>query len=267
MVAANYTGKMMSGCSACGENNPERAKFCLRCGATLETGSAGEVEERKVVSVLFCDLVGFTARSEQVDPEDVRAILRSYHGRVRTEIERFGGTLEKFVGDGVMAVFGAPVAHEDDAERAVRAALRILQTIEQVNEQDELDLSVRIGVNTGEAVVAIGANPARGDAMVSGDVVNTASRLQGVAPAGGVVVGEVTQRATKAFVEYQQLAAASLRGEADPVPVWQAVGLRSRFRDRGRAAPGGHRSSVAIPTSCSSARRSSARSESPRSSS
>lgn len=219
----------MIGCPVCGESNPERAKFCLHCGAALEEGIAGEVEERKVVSVLFCDLVGFTARSEQVDPEDVRAMLRSYHGRVRTEIERFGGTLEKFVGDGVMAVFGAPVAHEDDAERAVRAALRILETIEQVNEQDDLDLSVRIGVNTGEAVVAIGANPARGDAMVSGDVVNTASRLQGVAPAGGVVVGEVTQRATKAFVEYRQLAAASLRGKADPVAVWQAVGLRSGF--------------------------------------
>jgi class 3 adenylate cyclase/tetratricopeptide (TPR) repeat protein len=220
---------MMIGCPACGENNPEHAKFCLRCGAALEAGIAGEVEERKVVSVLFCDLVGFTARSERADPEDVRAILRPYHARVRTEIERFGGTLEKFVGDGVMAVFGAPVAHEDDAERAVRAALRILETLEQVNEQNDLGLAVRIGVNTGEAVVAIGANPARGEAIVSGDVVNTASRLQGIAPVGGVVVGEVTQRATKAFVEYRQLPAASLRGKADLVAVWQAVGLRSRL--------------------------------------
>ena len=118
----------MQVCPACGEENPERARFCLACGAALaEVPAAGE--ERKVVSVLFVDLVGFTDRSDRADPEDVRATLRPYHERVKADIERYGGTVEKFIGDAVMAVFGAPVAHEDDAERAVRAALRILETI------------------------------------------------------------------------------------------------------------------------------------------
>jgi class 3 adenylate cyclase len=136
-------------------------------------------EERKVVSVLFVDLVGFTAASETVDPEDVRARLRPYHARVKQEIERFGGTVEKFIGDAVMAVFGAPVAHEDDPERAVNAALRLIAAIDELNEtQPDLELSVRAAVNTGEAVVTLGARPAEGEAMVAGAVVNTAARLQ-----------------------------------------------------------------------------------------
>jgi class 3 adenylate cyclase len=136
-------------------------------------------EERKVVSVLFVDLVGFTAASETVDPEDVRARLRPYHARVKQEIERFGGTVEKFIGDAVMAVFGAPVAHEDDPERAVNAALRLIAAIDELNEtQPDLELSVRVAVNTGEAVVTLGARPAEGEAMVAGAVVNTAARLQ-----------------------------------------------------------------------------------------
>src|SRR6058998_911270 len=124
-------------CPSCGEENPERAKFCLECGAPLdEAAPAPALEERKVVSVLFCDLVGFTATSEQADPEDVRARIRPYHARLRSEIEGYGGTVEKFVGDAVMAVFGAPVAHEDDAERAVRAGLVILEAIAELNEAD-----------------------------------------------------------------------------------------------------------------------------------
>ena len=118
-------------CPACGEENPERARFCLACATALaEAPPAGE--ERKVVSVLFVDLVGFTDRSDRADPEDVRATLRPYHERVKADIERFGGTVEKFIGDAVMAVFGAPVAHEDDAERAVRSALRILDSIDEL---------------------------------------------------------------------------------------------------------------------------------------
>jgi Adenylate and Guanylate cyclase catalytic domain len=117
------------------------------------------------VSVLFCDLVGFTAASEAADPEDVRARLRPYHTRLRSDIEAYGGTVEKFVGDAVMAVFGAPVAHEDDAERAVRAALTILEAIAELNEADPvLALQVRIGINTGEAVVVLGAKPEEGEA-------------------------------------------------------------------------------------------------------
>ena len=139
------------------------------------------------MSVLFCDLVGFTAASEAADPEDVRARIRPYHARLRQEIERYGGTVEKFIGDAVMAVFGAPVAHEDDAERAVRAGLRILEAIEELNEADPaLSLQVRIGINTGEAVVALGARPEEGEGIVTGDVVNTASRLQGAAPVDGI---------------------------------------------------------------------------------
>ena len=128
-----------------------------------------------------------------------------YHARLRAEIERFGGTVEKFIGDAVMAVFGAPVAHEDDAERAVRAGLRILEAIAELNETDPSSLAVRVGINTGEAVVALGASPEQGEGLVTGDVVNTASRIQGAAPVGGVAVGETTYRATSQVFEYEQL--------------------------------------------------------------
>src|SRR5437867_11826955 len=146
-------------------------------------------EERKVVSVLFADLVGFTARSDHADPEDVRATLRVYHELLKREIERYGGTVEKFIGDAVMAVFGAPIAHEDDAERAVRAALRILEAIEELNaERPGLGLQVRIGINTGEVVVSLGARVEEGEGVVAGDVVNTAARLQSAAPVAGIAV-------------------------------------------------------------------------------
>ncbi|HJW64203.1 MAG TPA: adenylate/guanylate cyclase domain-containing protein, partial [Actinomycetes bacterium] len=177
--------------------------------------------------MLFCDLVGFTARSDQADPEDVGALLRPYHLRLRTEIERLGGTLDKFIGDGVMAVFGAPVAHEDDPERAVRCALGMLAAIAQLNQaRPALDLAVRVGITTGEALVRPDA--AQQTEGVVGDVVNTASRLQGVAPAGGVVVGEATFRATSRLFDYQELGAVPVKGKADPVPVWRLLGARGR---------------------------------------
>src|SRR6266567_7397680 len=157
-------------CSACGQENPPQARFCLACGTELGTAtSATPREERKVVTVLFADLVGFTARAEKMDPEEVRALLAPYHARLRSELELFGGTVEKFIGDAVMALFGAPIAHEDDPERAVRAALSIR---DWVREQEE-ELQVRIAVNTGEALVALGARPEAGEGMASGDVVNT----------------------------------------------------------------------------------------------
>ena len=153
----------MTVCANCGKENPEGFAFCGYCTAPLVAQPTRLVEERKIVSVLFCDLVGFTAASEHQDPEDVRARIRPYHARLRQEIERYGGTVEKFVGDAVMAVCGAPVAHEDDAERAVRAGLSILEAIADLNEADpELGLHVRIGINTGEAVVAVGARAERG---------------------------------------------------------------------------------------------------------
>jgi class 3 adenylate cyclase len=162
----------------------EPRRLCLRgsCAASLaEQPPSRALEERKIVSVLFSDLVGFTAASEQQDPDDVRARLGPYHARLRQEIERYDGTVEKFVDDAVMAVFGAPVTHEDDAERAVRAGLRILQAIEELNEADpELGLQVRVGINTGEAVVALGAHPsrARGSSPATSSTPLRASRAQ-----------------------------------------------------------------------------------------
>ena len=220
----------MPACPKCGEENPERARFCWACGTAIEEAPRSRAEERKIVSVLFVDLVGFTAASEQADPEDVRARLRPYHARVKLEIERFGGTVEKFVGDAVMAVFGAPVAHEDDAERAVNAALRILDALIELNEEHPgLELSIRGAVNTGEAMVTVGARPAEGEGFVAGDVVNTAARLQQSAPVGGIVVGETTYRATKDLFEYEPLEAVAVKGKAESLPLWQAIAPRRRF--------------------------------------
>jgi class 3 adenylate cyclase len=200
------------------------------CGTSLLQPARPTAMERKVVTVLFCDLVGFTARSDKADPEDVQARIGPYHARLRTDIEQFGGTVEKFIGDAVMAVFGAPVAHEDDAERAVRAGLTILDAISDLNEEDAgLDLQVRVGIETGEAVVSLGARPERGEGIVTGDVVNTASRLQGAAPVNGVVVGEGTFAATKDVFDYEALMPVMLKGKASPVPLWHATSARARF--------------------------------------
>jgi class 3 adenylate cyclase/tetratricopeptide (TPR) repeat protein len=217
----------MPRCAVCGQDNPESFRFCGACGASLTAPARAHAEERRLITVLFCDLVGFTARSDRADPEDVGALLRPYHARFRAEIERLGGTLDKFIGDGVMAVFGAPVAHEDDPERAVRCALGMLAAIEELNQaHPTLDLAVRIGITTGEALVRLG--PGQQTEGVVGDVVNTASRLEGVAPVGGVVVGEATFRATGRLFDYQELAPAKVKGKAHPVPVWRLQGARSR---------------------------------------
>src|ERR1700712_3229863 len=175
-------------CHACDAENPEGASFCLRCGAAL-AGASLPRDERRIVTVIFVDLVGFTARAESLDPEEVRAVLTPYHDRVRREIESFGGVVEKFIGDAVMGIFGAPLAHGDDAERAVRAALEIRDRIDGVAGGE---LQIRIAVNTGEAIVSLGPRPALGESMVAGDVVNTAARLQAAAPVNGIVVGEKT---------------------------------------------------------------------------
>ena len=208
-------------CLSCGEENPERARFCLSCGDALEAAvPAGE--ERKVVSILFVDLVGFTGRSDRADPEDVRATLRPYHERVKADIERFGGTVEKFIGDAVMAAFGAPVVHEDDAERAVRSALRILDTIEELRDEG-LEIAVRAAVTTGETVVVLGARPERGEGIVTGDVVNTAARLQSAAPVGSVLVDESTMNATEHAIAYERHESVQAKGKAEPVPAWRAL--------------------------------------------
>jgi class 3 adenylate cyclase/tetratricopeptide (TPR) repeat protein len=219
----------MAVCPNCGEDNPGKARFCMVCATRLEQTPQPQAEERKVVSVLFVDLVGFTARSHDADPEDVRAALQPYHQRLKREIEIFGGTVEKFIGDAVMAVYGAPVSHEDDAERAVRAALRITEAIQELNEEADLGLSIRAAVNTGEGLVNLSARPQSGEGMVTGDVVNTASRLQRVAPVNGIVVGEITYRSTKASIVYEAMDSVSVKGKPDPVPVWRTVSARGRF--------------------------------------
>jgi|SRR4051812_1210318 class 3 adenylate cyclase/tetratricopeptide (TPR) repeat protein len=208
----------------------------MECTASLADGGS-YLEERKVVTVLFADLVGFTSRSEAMDVEDVRGTLQPYHELLRRELERYGGTVEKFIGDAVMAVFGAPTAHEDDPERAVRAALSIQDAIVRLRETDpQLDLHVRIGVNTGEALVALDAKPAAGEGMASGDVVNTAARMQSAAPVDGVLVGEVTYRATGRAVEYAAAEPIAAKGKTGLVPVWVAHRVRAQlgsdvFRD------------------------------------
>jgi len=181
-----------------------------------------------VVSVVFCDLAGFTAHTERSDPEDVRARLTTYHARVRQDVERFGGRIEKLMGDGVFAVFGAPIAHEDDPERAVRAALRIQDSVTELNEsKPDLALIVRAAVTTGEAIVQLDDRPDREG--IIGDVVNTASRLEAVAEPGTVVVDERTYLATRDTIGFTVLDPVALKGKAESVPIWQAAGARSRY--------------------------------------
>ncbi len=211
----------MHACPSCGREAPEGARFCAFCGTAFGPEQT-EREERKVVSVVFVDLVGHTSRSDTADPEDVRALLAPYHARARTELERFGGKVEKFIGDAVMAVYGAPAAHEDDAERAVRGALAVRDAFV------EEGLDVRIAVNTGEALVLLSARPEAGEAMVAGDVVNTAARLQSAAPVNGVLVGDATRRATERVIEYRDAPPIEAKGKAALVGCAEALRPRAR---------------------------------------
>jgi class 3 adenylate cyclase len=211
-------------CPSCGQQNPEGARFCNACAAPLQAGEGPLGEERKTVTVVFVDLVGFTAQAERLDPEDVRELLSPYHAHVREELERRDGTVEKFIGDAVMAVFGAPAAHEDDPERAVRAALAIRDW-----STEQADLQVRIAVNTGEALVRLDARPAEGEPMVAGDVVNTASRMQSAAPVNGVLVGETTYRATRDAIDYREGSAVQAKGKVEPIAIWEALEPLSRY--------------------------------------
>jgi predicted ATPase len=200
------------------------AKFCAECGAALVTAGPLPRAERKTVTVLFADLVGFTSRAERLDPEDVRAVLAPFYARLRGELERFGGTVEKFIGDAVMALFGAPAGHEDDPERAVRAALAIRDWV-----REQAGIEVRVGVATGEALVSLGARPEHGEGMAAGGVVNTAARLQAAAPVNGILVGERTFRGTRAVIDYREAGPVVAKGKREPVPVWEAVAARARL--------------------------------------
>ena len=189
-------GPPMSRCPSCGHENQPGAKFCSQCATPILEIESPAREERKVVTVVFADLVGFTSQAEQLDPEDVRAVLSPYYARLRSELVRHGGTVEKFIGDWVLEQGG---------------------------------LQVRIAVNTGEALVALGARPGEGEGMASGDVVNTTARLQSAAPVNGILVGEVTYRATSPVITYREVEPVTAKGKVEPVPVWEALEARSRL--------------------------------------
>ena len=213
----------MTACLACGAENPDHAGFCMACGAPVGRLIV-RPEERKVVTALFCDLVGFTAMSEVADPEDVDRLLSQYASHARRVIESHGGIVEKFIGDAVVGVFGVPVVHEDDPERAVRAALRLLETLRAVGlrRPDGTPLQARCGVNTGEALVRLDVDPRSGRGFVTGDVVNTAARLQAGAPPMGVAVGALAHELSVEAIEYEQAPPVVAKGKAEPVRMWLA---------------------------------------------
>jgi len=231
---------LAAGCPNCGAINKPDAKFCNECGTTLggTTGSRPAaaaapaapqpVAERRLVTVLFTDIVGFTPFAEERDAEEVRDTLSRYFDLCSQVVERYGGTIEKFIGDAVMAVWGTPVAHEDDAERAVRAALELVDAVPALGE----GVRARAGVLTGEAAVTLGAT---NQGMVAGDLVNTAARLQSVAPEGAVLVGETTMRATSSAVVYEQAGGQLLKGKQAPVAAWRAARVVAERGGRNRA--------------------------------
>src|SRR3954454_829823 len=204
-------------CPSCGSVAPDGARFCPACGHALVTRQ----DERRVATVLFADLVGFTSLSESADPEQVKNIVDRTFERLAADVVSYGGQGDKVIGDALVAIFGAPVAHEDDAERAVRAGLRMQERLDQLNRDAGLDLRMRIGINTGE--VLVGALRAGGDYTAMGDVVNTASRLQTIAQPGQVVVGPATHAATSRAVRYEPLGSLSVKGREEAVDAWQAV--------------------------------------------
>jgi class 3 adenylate cyclase/tetratricopeptide (TPR) repeat protein len=222
-------------CQSCGAANEPGEKFCGECGEALATQVPREAPfaqapaaERRLVSVLFADLVGFTAASEDRDAEDTRELLTRYFDTARVVIERYGGTVEKFIGDAVMAVWGAPVAQEDDAERAVRAALDLVAAVPELDPR----LQARAGVLTGEAAVTVGAE---GQGMVAGDLVNTASRIQSAAEPGTVLVGQTTRRASEASIAYEDAGEHPLKGKATPEQLWRATRVVAGRGGEGRS--------------------------------
>src|SRR5437763_654599 len=199
----------MTVCSACGRENPDGFKFCGNCGAPLEEPAPAR-EVRKVVTVLFCDLTGSTALGDRTDPETLRTTMRGYYEEMRMILERHGGTVEKFVGDAVMAVFGVPIAHEDDALRAVRAAWEMRSAV------PELGLQARIGVNSGEVVTG------EGDTLVTGDAVNVAARLEQAASAGAVLIGDETRRLVRDAVQVEPLEV-TVKGKPEPLAAFRLL--------------------------------------------
>ncbi len=238
-------------CPSCGASNSATSKFCGECATPLVAGvgaanaasasatgtpssasaaapTNAPIAERRLVSILFADLVGFTTLAEGRDAEDTRELLSRYFDISRDVIGRYGGTVEKFIGDAVMAVWGAPIAHEDDAERSVRAALDLVDAVKTLGP----GVSARAGVLTGEAAVTIGAT---NQGMVAGDLVNTASRLQSVAAPGTVLVGEATERAASRAIAFEPAGDQALKGKAAPVPAWRALRVIAQTGGRNRS--------------------------------
>jgi class 3 adenylate cyclase/tetratricopeptide (TPR) repeat protein len=228
----------MPACPQCGNANPDRAKFCLACGAALTVVDARET--RKTVTVLFSDMVGSTELADRLDPESVRRVVSRYFDAMQEVLEQHGGTVEKFIGDAIMAVFGIPHVHEDDALRALRAASEMRERLQTLNEEFESEwgvrLRIRTGINTGEVVAG---DPSRGQAFVSGDTVNVAARLEQAAAPGEILVGERTWALGAGAVEAEPVAALTLKGKPDPLPAWRLIRVsRSTavLRSRGSSA-------------------------------
>jgi DNA-binding SARP family transcriptional activator/class 3 adenylate cyclase len=226
-ASLRVTGPPLVACHRCGQQNPDGAERCSACGVSLAPALQGGREERKVVTVLACQLVGPDAPADAADPEDLRAGLRPYQARVRRELERFGGRVERMVGPELMAVFGAPAAHEDDPERAVRAALAIRDTVTDFNQHEAAPgLEVQIGITTGEVVVALDVTFDAGEAAITGALIASATRLLQAAPPGTVLVDEATYWATTHTVTYQRGKPIRVRGGAKPLASWRAAAAR-----------------------------------------
>jgi class 3 adenylate cyclase/tetratricopeptide (TPR) repeat protein len=224
----------MVACPACGAPNEPSDRFCGSCGRALSApDTPAPVAERRMVSVLFADLVGFTALSETRDPEDVRELLARYFEQASAVIARHGGTVEKFIGDAVMAVWGAPMAQEDDAERATRTALELVDAVHVLGEQAGHRLAARAAVASGEAAVTVGAS---GQGMVAGDLVNTASRMQAVATPGAVLVDEPSRRLIAGAIACEPAGSFELKGKREPVTLWRAARVSAARRGVGRTA-------------------------------
>ena len=225
-------------CTSCGTENPDRARFCFACAAPL-IEAAGVRKERKFATALFADLVGSTALAEREDPEVVQSVIGRAFDRAAAEIEHHGGLLEKFIGDAILAVFGVPTVHEDDPERAVRAALAVQEVLDDLNRgfaaEGRPELALRIGVEAGEVLVDLERAEGPRHRMLTGDAVNTAARLEQSAGPGQIVVGPAVHEATKDRIEYLALPPLELKGKAAPVPAWTA--LREMAGPRGERAP------------------------------
>jgi class 3 adenylate cyclase/tetratricopeptide (TPR) repeat protein len=224
----------MRTCASCGGENPANAKFCLHCGSALEEPAASARMERKYATALFADLVGSTTLAEQQDPEIVQSVVGRTFDRLSAEIERYGGHLEKFMGDAVLAVFGIPKSHEDDPERAVRAALEMLAVLSELNRgfstEGKPQLAMRIGIEAGEVLVDLERATGSRDRMLTGDAVNVAARLQSAAEPGHIVVGPSVFAAVKDVIELTELAPLTLKGKAEPVPAWNALSVPAKRR-------------------------------------